>query len=125
MYRICNDSIDAIITDPPYGTTGCKWDDVIRLPDMWKHLKRIIKPNGAIILFAGQPFTSILIKSNLKMFKYTWVWEKDQGVNFMLAKKQPLKVHEDIVVFYDNMPLYNPQMTEGKPYVSGKGAHRS
>lgn len=79
---------------------------------MWEQLKRVIKPNGAIVMTASQPFTTTLISSNMKMFKYCWVWEKEQGSNFFLAKKQPLKSHEDIIVFYTSNPIYNPQMTE-------------
>ena len=121
MKEIESGSIDAIICDPPYGTTACKWDSIIPLEPMWAELKRIIKPNGAIVMTASQPFTSVLVSSNLKMFSCQWVWEKEQGVNFMLAKKQPMKVHEDIIVFCKKQPTYNPQMTEGKPYISGKG----
>jgi site-specific DNA-methyltransferase (adenine-specific) len=88
---------------------------------MWEHLKRVTKPNGAIVLMASQPFTTALIASQPKLFSYVWIWEKPQGVNFLLAKKQPLKVHEDAVVFYGKAPTYNPQMTKGGAYVSGKG----
>ena len=80
MKEIPSGSVDMILTDPPYGTTACKWDSVIDLPLMWEQLKRIIKPNGAIVLFGSQPFTSVLIASNLKMFKYCWVWNKDDSV---------------------------------------------
>jgi len=104
-----DNSIDAVITDPPYGTTACKWDAIIPFGSMWHQLVRVTKPNGTIVLFASQPFTSTLVCSNLKMFKYSWVWEKEQGVNFQLAKKQPLKVHEDVCVFYTSQKTYNPQ----------------
>jgi len=100
MKDIPDGSVDAIITDPPYGTTQCKWDSVIPFEPMWEQLMRIIKTNGVIVLFGSQPFTSLLIISNIKMFKYCWIWEKEQGVNFLLAKKNPMKVHEDICVFY-------------------------
>jgi len=109
MQQIPSGSVDLILTDPPYGTTACKWDSVIDLTLMWEQLKRIIKPNGAIVMTASQPFTTMLIHSNIKDFKYTWVWEKEQGVNFQLAKRQPLKVHEDVCVFYKEQCLYNPQ----------------
>lgn len=109
MKSIPDKSIDMILCDLPYWTTACKWDSVIPFEPMWKELKRIIKPNGAIVMTASQPFTTTLIASNMKMFKYCWVWEKEQGVNFQLAKKQPLKVHEDICVFYISQPVYNPQ----------------
>lgn len=99
MQQIPSGSVDMVLTDPPYGTTACKWDSVIPLEPMWEQLKRIIKPNGAIVLFASQPFTSILITSNIKMFKYSWVWDKVRGSNFFAAKFQPLNNSEDIVVF--------------------------
>lgn len=113
MKEIENQSIDTIITDPPYGTTACKWDIIIQLEPMWKQLKRIIKPNGAIVLFGSQPFTSVLICSNLKMFRYEWIWDKPNGTGFLNAKKMPIKAHENILVFYDRLPTYNPQKTTG------------
>ena len=100
MKAIPDGSVDMVLTDPPYGTTACKWDSVIPFGPMWDELKRIIKPNGAIVFFGSEPFSSLLRCSNLKMFRYDWVWEKEQGVNFLLAKKQPLKKHELISVFY-------------------------
>lgn len=100
-------SIDAIITDLPYGTTACKWDTVIEFAPMWKEVKRVLKPNGAFITTASQPFTSALIMSNPSFFSYEWIWNKNKASNIMLAKKQPLKVHENIVVFGK---AYNPQM---------------
>ena len=118
MDKILDGSVDMIMTDPPYGTTACKWDSIIPLEPMWKHLKRVIKPNGAIVMTASQPFTTTLIASNMKMFKYCWVWNKRRPSNPMLAKKQCLKVHEDIVVFYDKFGTYDPQgvvETDGKP----------
>tara|TARA_R110000868_G_scaffold146225_2_gene366976 strand:- start:2197 stop:2928 length:732 start_codon:yes stop_codon:yes gene_type:complete len=116
MKGIESGSIDAIITDPPYGTTACKWDSVIDFDLMWEQLNRIIKPNGAIVLFAAQPFTSALIMSNPKMFKYDWVWQKPKGTGHLNAKKQPMRDKEDVLVFYKNQCTYNPQMTQGKPY---------
>jgi len=121
MPQIPSGSIDMILCDLPYGTTACKWDTIIPFEPLWKQYERIIKDNGAIVLFASQPFTTALINSNIKLFRYSWVWEKEQGVNFLMAKKQPLKVHEDICVFSKKQTVYNPQMTEGKPYISGKG----
>lgn len=109
MKEIPSGSVDLILTDPPYGTTACKWDSVIDLPSMWEQLKRIIKPNGAIVMTASQPFTTILIASNMKMFSYCWVWNKSRVTGFANAKKQPLRCIEDIVVFYRNPPTYNPQ----------------
>ena len=112
MKDIPDGSVDAIITDPPYGTTACKWDSVIPFEPMWAELKRIIKPNGAIVLFGSQPFTSALVMSNVKMFKYEWVWNKSLAGNGILAKKQPLKIHENVVVFNSN--IYIPEMRKGK-----------
>jgi len=106
-------SIDAIICDLPYGTTACKWDTVIPFDKLWKEYERIIKPNGAIVLFGSQPFTSSLIISNPKLFKYELIWEKSRPSNFTLAKKQPLKYHENILVFYKEQPTYNPIFTKG------------
>ena len=116
MKEIPDGGVDMILADVPYGTTACQWDSIIPLEPMWEQLKRIIKPNGAIVMTASQPFTTTLIASNIKMFKYCWVWEKQQGTNPLLSKKQPMKVHEDIVIFYGMQCLYNPQMTEGTPY---------
>jgi DNA modification methylase len=118
MGEIPDGSVDMILTDPPYGTTACKWDSIIPLEPMWEHLRRVIKPNGAIVMTASQPFTTTLIASNMAMFKYCWVWDKRRPSNPMLAKKQCLKVHEDIVVFYQAAGTYNPQgvfETDGKP----------
>ena len=103
------------------GTTACKWDVIIPFEPFWEQYKRIIKDRGAIVLTSSQPFTSTLINSNINLFRYCWVWEKEQGVNFLMAKKQPMKVHEDICVFSKQQTTYNPQMTKGKPYISGKG----
>ena len=118
MKTIPDGSVDLILTDPPYGTTVCKWDTVIDLDLMWEQLKRIIKPNGAIVMTATQPFTTKLIGSNYEMFKYCWVWNKGVGVNFFHAKKQPLKTVEDVCVFYKKQPTYNPIMKKrDKPIV--------
>jgi site-specific DNA-methyltransferase (adenine-specific) len=121
MRELAPGSIDMVLCDLPYGTTACKWDTVIPFAPLWAEYRRVAKPNAAIVLTASQPFTTTLIASNLREFRYCWVWEKEQGVNFLLAKKQPLKVHEDICLFCREPPTYNPQMTEGKPYVSGGG----
>jgi len=121
MKDVPDQSVDMILCDLPYGTTACKWDTVIPFEPLWAEYRRIAKLSAAIVLTASQPFTTALIASNMREFRYTWVWEKEQGVNFMLSKKQPLKVHEDVCVFYRDLPAYFPQMTAGKPYVSGKG----
>ena len=111
--------VDAIITDPPYGTTQNKWDSVISLDEMWNRINKLIKPNGAIVFTSQSIFTAKLILSNEKWFKYKLVWEKSKATNFLNAKKQPLRKHEDICVFYNKQPTYNPQMREGKPYDKG------
>ena len=114
MKTIESNSIDATITDPPYGTTACKWDSVIAFDLMWEQLNRIIKPNGAIVLFGSEPFSSALRMSNIKNYKYDWQWDKKLGGNSMLVKKQPSRVVENIMVF--NKHNYYPQMEErGKP----------
>ena len=100
MQQIPEGSVDAIITDPPYGTTTCKWDSVIDFNLMWKQLNRIIKPNGAIVLFGSEPFSSALRISNIKMYKYDWIWSKSNPANIALANRMPLKYHEIISVFY-------------------------
>tara|TARA_B100001939_G_C16924929_1_gene611119 strand:- start:161 stop:859 length:699 start_codon:yes stop_codon:yes gene_type:complete len=107
MKSIADKSIDAIITDPPYGTTACKWDSVIPFDLMWEQLNRIIKPNGAIVLFGSEPFSSALRMSNINKYKYDWKWVKEQGVGQLNCKRQPLKKSEDIMIF--NTKTYNPQ----------------
>ena len=108
--------VDCVLTDPPYGTTQCKWDTIIPFDEMWKRLNKLIKPNGAIVLFGNEPFSSALRMSNIKNYKYDWIWEKEQGINQLNAKRMPLKNYENICVFYKKPCLYNPQMTQGKPY---------
>ena len=112
MKRIETGSVDMILCDLPYGTTACKWDTLIPFEPLWAEYERIIKPNGAIVLTASQPFTSALVMSNPKLFKYAWYWDKVRGVGHLNAKKQPLKSIEDILVFYKKQPTYNPQMRE-------------
>ena len=96
------------------GTTACKWDTIIPFEPLWEQYKRIIKDNGAIVLFGSEPFSSALRMSNIKNYKYDWIWEKAIGANPLLCKKQPMKYHENISVFYKKQPTYNPQMTKGK-----------
>ncbi len=120
--NIDDQSIDLILCDLPYSLTRCKWDKMLDLERLWESYNRIIKPNAPIVLTASQPFTSILVSSNLKAFGHEWIWIKEQGTNFLNAKYQPLKNHESVLVFCNNTPNYYPQMTDGhKPYVSGKG----
>lgn len=122
LKTIPDGSVDLILTDPPYGTTACKWDSVIDFTLMWAELKRIIKPNGAIVLFGSEPFSSALRMSNIKQYKYDWVWNKTKGGNFALAKKQPMKSHELISVFYAKQCEYYPIMeVRGKPRKKGGG----
>jgi len=117
MKDIPDKSVDMILCDLPYGTTACKWDTIIPFEPLWKQYKRIIKDNGAIVLTASQPFTSALVMSNPKMFKYELIWEKQKGSNPLLAKKQIMKSHENIVIFYKSQPTYNPQFEQGTPYI--------
>ena len=116
MKDIPDGSVDAIITDPPYGTTACKWDSVIDFDLMWVQLNRIIKPNGAIVLFGSEPFSSALRMSNIKNYKYDWIWHKKTSANVAVAKYQPLKTHEIISVFNKT---YYPQMKKGKMKMKG------
>ena len=112
MKSIADKSIDAIITDPPYGTTACKWDSVIPFEPMWKQLNRIIKPNGAIVLFGSEPFSSALRMSNIKNYKYDWIWKKSRCGNFQISKYQPLKYTEIISVFSNKTHKYYPIFQE-------------
>ena len=114
MKSIPDNSVSLILCDLPYGTTMNKWDNIIPLEEMWELYKRIITPNGAIVLHAQEPFTSMLVMSNLEMFKYKWIWNKKQVSGFLNAKKQPLRNCEDICVFYSKQCVYNPQMRKGK-----------
>ena len=109
MKQIPDKSVDAIICDLPYGTTACKWDSVIPFEPLWDAYKRVIKDNGAIVLTAAQPFTSALVMSNVKMFKYSWVWDKKMPTGHLNAKHQPMRKTEDIVVFCKSKTVYNPQ----------------
>ena len=118
MKSIKDKSIDAIITDPPYGTTACKWDSVIPFDLMWEQLNRIIKDNGAIVLFGSEPFSSALRMSNIKNYKYDWKWNKKIGGNHLNAKKQPLKIYEDIIIF-NNHNYYPIKEVRGKPRKKG------
>lgn len=118
MHNIPDKSIDMILCDLPYGTTACKWDTIIPFEPLWKQYERIIKDNGGIVLTATQPFSSKLVMSNLKLFKYEWVWEKSRPTNFLNAKKQPLRQHKQIVVFYKKQPVYNPQNLIYQPKIN-------
>jgi site-specific DNA-methyltransferase (adenine-specific) len=108
-------SVDMILCDLPYGTTACKWDTVIPFEPLWAQYRRLIKRNGAIVLFGSQPFTSALVMSNPAMFRYCWVWEKPSGTGHLDANSRPLKCHEDVCVFFLQQPTYNPQKWRGTP----------
>lgn len=109
MAEIPDGSVDMVLCDPPYGTTACKWDTIIPFEPMWAQYRRITKKNAAIVLTASQPFTTALIASNLKEFRYCWVWEKQQPTGFLDARRKPMKAHEDVCVFYAATATYNPQ----------------
>lgn len=121
MKGIPDGSVDMVLTDPPYGTTACKWDSVIPFEPMWAQLKRVTKPNGAIVLTASQPFTSALVMSNVKMFKYCWVWDKKIPSGMSYARFQPMRRSEDVLVFCDGKSVYNAQMILRDKPIKGGG----
>lgn len=123
MKSIPDGSVDMVLADPPYGTTQCKWDSVIPFEPMWKEARRVLKYNGAAVFTASQPFTSALVMSNLKEFRYDWVWKKNKSTGFLNSKKMPLRNKEDILVFYRQQPLYNPQKTFGHKPVNKYTKH--
>ena len=114
MRKIPDKSIDMILCDLPYGTTACKWDTIIPFEPLWEQYKRIIKDNGAIVLFGSEPFSSVLRISNIKMFKYDWIWNKKLAGNGILAKIQPLKIHEIVSIFSNGKVKYYPEMRNGR-----------
>ena len=116
MVNIPDASVDMIMADLPYGMTACKWDSVIPLEPMWSEFERITKPTSTMVFTTIQPFTTNLAFSNIKNLKYEWIWEKPQGTNPMNAKRMPLKSHENVLVFYEKPPIYNPQMWYSTPY---------
>lgn len=124
MKRIPDKSIDLILCDLPYGTTSCKWDSIIPFEPLWEQYERIIKPQGAIVLTASQPFTSFLLQSNINWFKYELIWNKKQGKAPGVAKYRPMPSHESILVFAKGKTTYNPQFLEGKPYVDKRKSER-
>ena len=131
LTEIPDGSVDLVLTDPPYGTTACKWDAVIPFDPMWEQVWRVLKPNGAAVFTASQPFTSALVMSQVSKFAYQWVWEKNKATGHLNAKKRPLVAHEDVVVFYASPPLYSPQglIEKGTPTISkgdrGRKGHGS
>jgi len=116
MKSIPDGSVDMVLTDPPYGTTACKWDSIIPFEPMWEQLKRVTKKNGAIVMTASQPFTSALVMSNVKMFKYCWVWEKSRPTGHVHAKNKPMKKHEDVVVFSSGTTVHASQSKSRMTY---------
>lgn len=122
MDRLADGSIDAIICDPPFGTTDCDWDIQLPLDELWLQFNRVTKQNGAIVLFSQLPFAVDLINANRKMFRYEWVWSKPQVRGILNANKMPLRCHENILVFYRRLPTYNPQFSTGKAYVRAQQA---
>ena len=122
MKEIPDASVDLILVDLPYGTTACSWDSVIPFEPMWVELKRIIKPNGAIVMTASQPFTTTLIASNMKMFRYVWHWHKGYSTGFANCNKMPMKSFEDVCVFYKKLPTYNPQGLVDSGKVNKRGS---
>ncbi len=125
MNKIPDQSVDMILTDLPYYTTNCHWDLPINLEKLWEQYNRIIKDNGAILLFAQTPFDKVLGSSNLKQLRYEWIWEKTTSTGHLNAKKMPMKAHENILVFYNKLPTYNPQMTTGHKPVNSYTKHQS
>lgn len=123
MKNIPDGSVDLVLCDLPYGTTRNKWDICIPLEKLWQEYKRVVKKNGAIVLFAQTPFDKVLGASNLDMLKYEWIWEKSHGTGYLNAKKMPMKYHENILVFYRQLPTYNPQWEWGTPYTSTCSQH--
>ena len=121
MKTLPEHSVDMILCDLPYGSTACKWDIIIPFDKLWEHYKRIIKDKGIICLFGNEPFASHLRLSNLKWYRYDWCWDKGTHSNPLLAKKQPLRIYENICVFYKSSGTYNPQMEQGKPYKKDYG----
>ena len=119
MKTLPDNSVDMVLTDPPYGTTQNKWDTVVDMDAFWEEIKRVTKKNSAILIFTQMPFTAKVVMSNPKMFRYEWICEKHNPTGFLNAKRMPLKCHENILVFYEKLPTYSPQMMQGKPHSRG------
>ena len=125
MKTLPDNSVDMVLTDPPYGTTRNKWDTVVDMDAFWKEIKRVTKKNSAILIFTQMPFTATAVMSNLKMFRYEWICEKHNPTGFLNAKRMPLKYHENVLVFYEKLPTYNPQMIQGKQHSRGGTGRQS
>lgn len=124
LYEVGDKSVDMILADNPFGTTNCKWDSIIDLDKLWVHYERVIKDDGAIVLFAQTPFDKVLGASNLKLLRYEWIWEKTAATGHLNAKKMPMKAHENMLVFYKKPPIYNPQKTQGHERKVSKAEHK-
>ena len=118
MKILPDNSVDMVLTDPPYGTTYNKWDTVVDMDAFWKEIKRVTKKNSAILIFTQMPFTAKVVMSNPKMFRYEWICEKANPTGFLNARRMPMKCHENVLVFYGKLPVYHPIMEHGKPYRS-------
>ena len=125
MKILPDNSVDMVLTDPPYGTTQNKWDTIVDMDAFWKEIKRVTKKNSAILIFTQMPFTATVVMSNPKMFRYEWICEKYNSTGFLNAKRMPLKCHENVLVFYEKLPTYNPQMIQGKPHSRGGTGRQS
>lgn len=125
MKILPDNSVDMVLTDPPYGTTRNKWDTVVDMDAFWKEIKRVTKGNSAILMFTQMPFTATAVMSNTKMFRYEWICEKTNSTGFLNAKHMPMKCHENVLVFYNKLPIYNPQFEYGKPYKAKRGRDSS
>ena len=119
MKILPDNSVDMVLTDPPYGTTCNKWDTVVDMDAFWKEIKRVTKKNSAILIFTQMPFTATVVMSNPKMFRYEWICEKANATGFLNARRMPMKCHENVLVFYGKLPAYHPIMEHGKPYRCG------
>ncbi len=124
MSSLNEHSVDMLFTDLPYGTTNCKWDTPIDLPSFWKEVNRVVRPGGCRALFAQPPFDKVLGCSNLKHLRYEWIWEKNQPTGHLNAKRMPMKAHENILIFYDKLPTYHPQMTHGHKRKVSSAEHK-
>ncbi|MFR8331173.1 MAG: hypothetical protein ACLU9S_01390 [Oscillospiraceae bacterium] len=124
MPKLPENSVDFLFTDLPYGTTNCKWDTPIDLDLFWREVKRLVRPGGCKALFAQAPFDKVLGCSNLQELRYEWIWEKTQATGHLNAKKMPMKAHENILIFYDHLPTYNPQITHGHKRKISTAAHK-
>lgn len=122
MSKIPDHSVDMIFTDLPYGTTKNAWDVPIPLDALWAQYRRVLKPGGAVLLFAQMPFGADLINSNRRWYRYEWIWRKTMPVGFLNANRMPVRTHENILVFYEHLPTYHPQKTPGKPYTALRSA---